>query len=82
VGATQGVLARPPHLAAYVNADGAVYDGPHVELRVFDVGLELLGEEVTQLLDGEHLDVEGAQARQVDAAVRPRKPLGQWVEGK
>ena len=31
----------------------------------------LLGEEVAQLLDGEPLDVEGAQARDVNDAVRP-----------
>jgi hypothetical protein len=32
---------------------------------------ELLSVEVAQLLDGEPLDVEGAQAGQVDRAVRP-----------
>ena len=66
---TQGVVARPADLTADIDADGAIADGADVELGTLDVGLELLGEEVAQLLDGEPLDVEGAQARQVDGSV-------------
>ena len=69
--ATEGVVARPADFTTDIDADGAVGDGADVELGTLDVGLELLGEEVAQLLDGEPLDVEGAQAGQVDGAVRP-----------
>ena len=58
--AAEGVEARPADLTADIDADGAVADGADVELGALDVGLELLGEEVAQLLDGEPLDVEGA----------------------
>ena len=51
--------------------DGALADGADVELGALDVGLELIGEEVAQLLDGEPLQVEGAQAGQLDGAVGP-----------
>ena len=37
--------------------DGALADGADVELGALDVGLELIGEEVAQLLDGEPLQV-------------------------
>ena len=69
--ATERVVARPADLTADIDADGAVADGSDVELGTLDVGLELLGEEVAQVLDGERLDIEGAQAGQVDGAVGP-----------
>ena len=69
--ATEGVVARPADLTTDINADGAVADGADVELGALDVGLELLCEEVAQLLDGQPLNVEGAQAGQVDGAVGP-----------
>ena len=58
---TEGVVARPTYLATDIDTDGSVADGADVELGVLDVGLELLGEEVAQFLNGEPLDVEGAQ---------------------
>ena len=71
--ATEAVEARPADLTTDIDADGAVADGADVELGALDVGLELLGEEVAQLLDGEPLDVEGAQAGKVDGAVGPNR---------
>ena len=68
--ATEGVVTRPADLTADIDADGAVADGADVKLGTLDVGLELLGEEVAQLLDGEPLNVEGAQAGQVDGAAQ------------
>ena len=64
--ATEGVVTRPADLTTDIDADGAVADGADVELGALDVGLELLGQEVAQLLD-----VEGAQAWKVDGAVGP-----------
>ena len=58
-------------LAAHVDPNSPVAKGCQEDLRVFDVGLELLGEEVAQLLNGEPLDVQGAQPRQVHGAVGP-----------
>ncbi len=69
--APQRVIPRPPHLAAHVDADRAVADGPHVELRALHVGFELLRKEVAQLLHCEPLHVEGPQPRQVHGTVGP-----------
>ena len=69
--ARQHVVAGAGDLAAHVDPNSPVANGGQEDLRVFDVGLELLSEEVAQLLDGEPLDVEGAQARQVNGAVGP-----------
>jgi len=69
--AAERVVPRPAHLAAHVDADRAVAHGPHVELRVLHIGLELLCEEVAQLLHREPLHVEGPQPRQVHGAVGP-----------
>ena len=68
---TEGVIARPADLTADVDADGAVADGANVKLGPLDVGLELLGEEIAELLEGEPLDVEGSEAGQVNGAVGP-----------
>jgi len=40
---SERVIPRPANLAAHVDADRAVAHGPHVELRVLHIGLELLG---------------------------------------
>ena len=69
--AGEHVIARSGDLATDVDPDSAVTDWCDEDLGALDVGLELLGEEVAQLLDGEPLDVEGAQAREVDGAVGP-----------
>ena len=68
--AREHVVARSGDLASDVDPHSSISDRCDEDLRAFDVGLELLGEEVAQLLDGETLDVEGAQAGQVDRAVR------------
>ena len=67
--AGEHVIARSGDLAPYVDPHSAVADWRDEDLRAFDVGLELLGQEVAQLLDGEPLDVKSAQAGQVDGAV-------------
>ena len=65
------VVPRSRNLASDVDPYCAVARGSNEDLRTFDVGLELLGEEVAQLLDCEPFDFEGAQPGQVDGAVRP-----------
>jgi len=60
--ATEVVVARAADPTAFIDADRAVADGTDVELGVFDVDLELFGEEVAQLLDGAPLGSEGALA--------------------
>ena len=69
--AREHVIARSGDLASDVDPDCSVADGRNEDLRALDVGLELIGEEVTQLLDGEPLDVESAEAGQIDGAVGP-----------
>ena len=69
--AGQHVIARSGDLAPDVYPHSPVADRGDEDLRAFDVGLELLGEEVAQLLDREPLDVKGAQPRQIDCAVGP-----------
>ena len=51
--AGEHVIARSGDLANDVDPDSAVTDWCDEDLGAFDVGLELLGEEVAQLLDGE-----------------------------
>ena len=69
--AREHVIARSGDLASDVDTHSSISDRCDEDLRAFDVGLELLGEEVAQLFDGETLDVEGAQAGQVDGSIRP-----------
>ena len=71
---TEGVVASPADLTADIDADGSIADGADVELGALDLGLELLGEEVAQLFDGEPLDVEGAQTGQVDGCLLYTSP--------
>ena len=69
--AREHVIARSGDLASDVDPHSSISDGCDEDLRTLDVGLELLGEEVAQLLHGETLDVEGAEAGEVDGAVGP-----------
>ena len=59
--ATEGVVARPADLTTDLDAGGAVADAANVKLGAVDVGLELLGEELAQLLHGEPLDVKACR---------------------
>jgi len=69
--AGEHVIARSGDLAPDVDPHSSVANGSDEDLWTIDVGLELLGEEVAQLLDREPLDVEGSQAGQIDGAVGP-----------
>ena len=67
--AATNVVTVQAEITADIDADRAVGHGTEVKVGPFEVGLELLGEVVAQLLHAEPFDVEGAQRGQVAGAV-------------
>ena len=66
----QVFVARPVDLTAYLDADGVVASGSHVEFEAIYLDLELIGQLGAHLLHRDLLMEEGAPAGKVDGVVQ------------
>ena len=67
--ATQGVIARPSHLATDIDAHRPIANRPKVNFRLPHKGTKLLGQKNPKLLDAQPFNKQGPQPRQIHRAI-------------